>query len=219
VGRKKKLSTGAIIWCWICLVLNFVVPTLLIQAYDMGGGGSEGLPLLIVGAVVGGLCAVGYIVLLVGKKVGFFILCGSAAVSAILSIVAMNIPQAALGFINPFITWLLIKGRWNTWDEIDREKATAKEAYQQQHKERHNVDSFFWEHGKKFKTWACINCICVPGIIFAILAIFESDKAQKAQSKEMHDRHIKKALILNICTYVVFFAVMGILQATGVLNS
>ena len=117
--RKKRLSTGATVWCWICLFANLSGFTLLIEANGRSGGGSGYPPLLVVVAVVGGVCSVGYMCLLAGKKFGFFIICGSAAACAIINIVIMAIPQAVVAFANPLITWLLIKGSWHTWDEIE----------------------------------------------------------------------------------------------------
>jgi hypothetical protein len=213
-SKTKKLSTSAVVWGWICLAANIAAGTLSV-VYNM----DKNDEIAIIGLFIGFLCAGGYALLLAGKKAGFFIICGTAILGAIFSIIARMYPQAVFCFLNPLITWFFIKGNWKSWHEIDVRKKTEKETYQQQYNEHFNINSFFWKRGKKFKTWSIVNtCMFLP-FVLPILAIIESNKAQKAQDKETHDRHIKKALIFNLCTYAMlipFSVLMNYLESIGV---
>ncbi|MDR1358995.1 MAG: hypothetical protein LBJ48_06570 [Coriobacteriales bacterium] len=63
---------------------------------------------------------------------------------------------------------------------------------------------YFRKHGRKYKIWSIVNTCLLFFTILPILAIIQSNKAQKATDKKTHDRHIKTALIFNLCTYVIF---------------
>ncbi len=62
----------------------------------------------------------------------------------------------------------------------------------------------FIKRGRKYLVWSIINTVFLFIFVLPILAIIQSDKARKAQDKATHDRHIKRALFLNIATYPLF---------------
>ena len=214
---KKKLSASTIVWCWVCIVANVAIMAFTSDA--LANAGNEAV--FVIQIIIVLINVVGYALLLAGKRVGFFLVCIVSITILILNIINRNIIEAGFGLINPIITWLLIKNRWNTWDEIDSEKQRAKENYTQQYKEHYNIDSFFFDHGKKIKTWSIVN-MCIPitlVTILPILAFAESEKAQKAQDAETHDKHIKKAKLFNLCSYIAFvpfILIMLYLESIGV---
>jgi len=130
----------------------------------------------------------------------------------VLNLVAGSYPQVVLNCLNPVITWLLIKSNWREWAAIDQENWRQKQEYY-----KATPDSMYWDNGKKHKIWAIINTCLLFVFVFplamSIPAIIQSNKAQKAPSKEAFDRSIKRALIFNICTYpcIALFVVTMIL--------
>lgn len=114
---KQKLSVAAKIWCLLCIIASIVLIKVFEFKYDNGNLSAY----QIISFVFFISFIIGYIVLLAGKKAGFFIICAVAVCNAFLSVIETNILQAILSFVNPLITWLLIRQRWGEWEEIDRE--------------------------------------------------------------------------------------------------
>ena len=84
-----------------------------------------------------------------------------------------------------------------------------------------STEPVFKEMGKKYKTWSIVNTCIFSVFILPILAIIESNKAQKAANQEEYDGHIRRAVIYNICTYVLlipFVIIMKILESNGLVK-
>ena len=125
--RQSKLSTGAKVWCWLCIIANFIAANLnVVAATTSRGLTDQVLGLLIVSTLLAYTAFSGYIVLLCGKKAGFWMICAAAVLCAILNLVALAIPQAAFNLLNPIITWLFIRENWSRWPEIDKANKAAK---------------------------------------------------------------------------------------------
>jgi hypothetical protein len=75
------------------------------------------------------MTALGFFLLILGKKIGIFLLSGSGLIDAILSLVAETFLAAAICFVIPILTSLIVAKRWAVWDEIF---AARKAAHQQQ---------------------------------------------------------------------------------------
>ena len=206
----KKHSTVAKIWIILCIVANIVIPQLSFELVENSQ--------YVISLVFGALTATGYCILLAGKKTGYYIICVCAGITIIISIVFKYYAQAIFGIINPVITWFMIKAKWNVWAEIDSKK---KQVLEQNHIDMKYSD-YFWMRGKKYKTWSIVNtCILFP-LVLPILAIMESDKAQRASTEAEHEMHMKRARLYNILTYCVCFAISitrGLLVEFGVISA
>jgi len=178
-----------------------------VASADIGPNENVALPVFII--IFTFLCAIGYTVLLAGKKGGFYMICVSMAFGLIFNLITGNYLQAFLNFINPVVTWLSIIKSWDEWDAIDRDHRRRYREYYEL-----NPDSMFWDNGRKHKIWAIINTCLLFVFIFplamSIPAMIQSGKAQKAPDREAFDKHIRRALVLNICTYpcIALFIIM-----------
>ncbi|MCL2153892.1 MAG: hypothetical protein FWH57_13260 [Oscillospiraceae bacterium] len=112
---ENKLSGGAVAWLIICTVVNSALGVLsAIVAVQVGQLGILALSALIsFGAVAG------YILLLVRKKPGLYIVIACAAIAIVLNIITANIWPAVFGFLNPLITWVLTRKLWDSPQSVD----------------------------------------------------------------------------------------------------
>ena len=81
--------------------------------------------------------------------------------------------------------------------------------------------SVFMKQGKKYKVWSIVNTCIFSVFILPILAIIESNNAQKATTQEEYDKHIRRAVMYNICTYILmipFMILMKFLESKGMVN-
>jgi hypothetical protein len=69
------------------------------------------------------------------------------------------------------------------------------------------LNPVFVKKGRKYKIWSIINTVFLFIYVLPILAIVESSKAQRSQDKESYGRHVKKVIVLNLCSYVLFVLV------------
>ena len=52
----------------------------------------------------------------------------------------------------------------------------------------------FMKQGKKYKVWSIVNTCIFSVFILPILAIIESNKAQKVTTQEEYNKHIRRAV-------------------------
>jgi hypothetical protein len=82
--------------------------------------------LYIVLTVLGALTALSYIILVAGKKLGFYMACTCALAMACACAAALVVFKALIGIaavlviIGPVITWLLIRKNWSNWQAIGK---------------------------------------------------------------------------------------------------
>ena len=84
-----------------------------------------------------------------------------------------------------------------------------------------NKELLFKKKAKKFKTWSIVNTCIFSVFILPILAIMESNKAQKSLSQNEYNQHIRRVVIYNICTYLLlipFSIIMKTLESKGMIN-
>jgi hypothetical protein len=104
-----RLGTGAIVWISICIAFTSITLILMIAS------GSANVVMLIL-PVLG---IIGYIMLLCRVRSGFLISFFAVCITSFINIemyIIQNMLAAALsllGFLNPIITWLLIRKSWN----------------------------------------------------------------------------------------------------------
>ena len=122
------LSTGAKVWCWVCLIANFVAALkLVINTIEYYSYLSDiDLGLIIIVVILSYTAFAGYIALLAGKKAGFYLICACAIVICILNIIDGAYIYAICCFVNPLITWLVIRKTLPNWNEIAVARKTAK---------------------------------------------------------------------------------------------
>ena len=210
VKRKKKLSAAAIVWFSICIAANYASGILSAMLPEITGTSTGKEELAIIPIMAAMTCVAGYIVLLTRQRVGFYIICGGVAIGMMLNLLAGYYIPAIAGLLNPMITWAVLKGNWNTWGEIDTERKRQRAINRKARWESEQINQDFWRRGKKYKIWSIVNT-CIPYFILFVvpaLAIGESSKAQKAKTKDQHDRHIKKALIFNLIPYLFYVLIL-----------
>lgn len=106
------MKTGLKVWLWIIFVLKIIVATF--GVFSILGSPLSGI--LTVACAVVFAIGVG-IMLFKQQKLGFYLLCGSQAVMLVGDIVVgANIVIAIIGaLVLPLITWLLLKGDWDSF--------------------------------------------------------------------------------------------------------
>lgn len=105
------MTRGLKVWLWLVLAVNAISGVMAIVSALL-------IPLMWVVVAAEALVVAGAIMLLFPrKKIGFFLICGGAAVSLVLNIIlGGNIVSSVVSaVIMPLIIWLLIK---NTWYEF-----------------------------------------------------------------------------------------------------
>ena len=102
------MTRGLKVWLWIVLVFNAITGVTAIATAFL-------IPFMWVVVLAEVLVVAGAAMLLFPqKKMGFFLICGGAAVSLIVNIIlGQNIIGSAVSaVIMPLIIWLLIKNTW-----------------------------------------------------------------------------------------------------------
>lgn len=133
---EKKLSIFGGIWVILCMAGSLALAIVLIVLYATSDGASalarltEGQVAMVAAPLF--LTAIGYFVLLCGKKVGFYVVLAAALFSAVCSLVMQQPLPAVFSFVNPVITWLLLKKRWDRWPEIDAQRRAVQRAEKKQ---------------------------------------------------------------------------------------
>lgn len=105
------MTTGLKVWLWLVLVFNAIgAVTSVATAFLI-----PGMWIVVVAEVL--VVAGAAMLLFPRKKMGFYLICGGAAVSLVLNIIlGGNIVSSVISaVIMPLIVWLLIK---NTWYEF-----------------------------------------------------------------------------------------------------
>jgi len=116
VPTTRAVSGWLIAWCIFCLIvhgLNLLGTVVLVL-------GSERLPSqaqvpptsLAVSAGISCAAVVGLALILMARKVGFYLMCFVAAVALIANLVAGNL-YGVFTPIGPLITWLLMRKTWH----------------------------------------------------------------------------------------------------------
>ena len=133
---KKKLSIWGGIWVILCMAGSLALAIVLIVLYATSDGASalarltEGQVVMVAAPLF--LTAIGYLVLLCGKKAGFYVVLAAALFSAVCSLVMQQPLPAVFSFVNPVITWLLLRKRWDRWPEIDMQRRAVQRAEKKQ---------------------------------------------------------------------------------------
>ena len=133
---EKKLSIFGGIWVILCMAGSLALAIVLIVLYATSDGASalsrltEGQVAMVAAPLF--LTAIGYLVLLCGKKAGFYVVLAAALFSAVCSLVMQQPLPAVFSFVNPVITWLLLKKRWDRWPEIDAQRRAVQRAEKKQ---------------------------------------------------------------------------------------
>ena len=126
---ERKMSIMARLWICLCFAASLAMAIVFIVIYTAGGPSSPlgGLTVtqLVILVTSLFLTSAGYLVLLIGKKAGFYIVLAVAVFSALYSLSAGMLLPALFSFVNPVITWLLLRTRWNRWKKIDAQRMTA----------------------------------------------------------------------------------------------
>lgn len=131
VQKQQKLSGVAKAWCWFGIVVNLIAAGLAIALLNVGYDDDASVVMSVVAAT---LAICGYVVLLCGKKPGFFLVCGAAVLSMVGNIIFGDYGQALLNLLAPAITWLLLKDSWAQWGDItEANKARAFQRWQREH--------------------------------------------------------------------------------------
>ena len=129
---EKKLSLGAKIWIILCMAASLALAIVLIVLYATADGSAPlvGLTGGQIAAAVAPLylTAAGYLLLLCGKKIGFYGVLAAALFNAVYSLIVKQPLTAAFSFVNPVITWLLLRRRWSRWQQIDEKRAAVQRA-------------------------------------------------------------------------------------------
>lgn len=105
------MTTGLKVWLWLVLVFNAIgAVTSVATAFLI-----PGMWIVVVAEVL--VVAGAAMLLFPRKKMGFYLICGGAAVNLVLNIIlGGNIVSSVISaVIMPLIVWLLIK---NTWYEF-----------------------------------------------------------------------------------------------------
>lgn len=133
---EKKLSIFGGIWVILCMAGSLALAIVLIVLYATSDGASalarltEGQVAMVAAPLF--LTAIGYLVLLCGKKAGFYVVLAAALFSAVCSLVMQQPLPAVFSFVNPVITWLLLKKCWDRWPEIDAQRRAVQRAEKKQ---------------------------------------------------------------------------------------
>lgn len=106
--QQAKLAGGARGWSIFCIVVNA-----LAALGNLVSAITNKTPLLFLSVVLSAAVITGFFLLLQTKKLGFYIVCGCAAVSIIINIISGSYGAAVFGLLNPLITWLLLRKQWN----------------------------------------------------------------------------------------------------------
>jgi TM2 domain. len=126
--QKVKLAKGAALWCWLGLVANAGVFALTMILSQPSSGLSDKAPPMIV-AVAAFVAAVAFVVLLCGRKEGFYILCISSLIGLIGSLAQGYFASVFLSIVNPLVTWFVIQKSWRDLNS-EKEKVTQVAAAQ-----------------------------------------------------------------------------------------
>jgi len=233
---EKKLTAGAKAWCWICLVASIsygVVFTMFIMFFSEGY--YVNVPMVALAAVmvaVGYLAFTGYIILLAGKRLGFYWVCATGVLGVLAGVVAALFgsmqglsPLLAVGFLatnaaaiifsllGPLVTWRLIHSNWRRWPEID---AANKQQMQYMAMQAANAPAeaqqaawqlrqYYRKRGRGMKIWAIVNTCFFFMFVTPIVAIVYASKAQNANDEASFQKYRRIARILNIVPYALMF--------------
>ena len=126
---ERKHSVLSILWLCLCLVGSLAMAIVFIVLFANGGPSSPlgGLTVTQLVLIVTSLflTAAGYLILLCGKKAGFYAVLAVAVFSAVCSLIAKTALPALFSFVNPLITWLLLRKRWDRWPKIEEQRTAA----------------------------------------------------------------------------------------------
>lgn len=126
----KKMSAAARIWLCLCMAACLALAIGCILLFQTPGSYpafdrlSEGQQMLLVLPYF--VMFAGYLVLMLGKKAGFYIVLAAAVVSALYLLSSRLWLPALFCLVNPAVTWLLLRGRWGRWKELDERTAREK---------------------------------------------------------------------------------------------
>jgi hypothetical protein len=124
---ERKMSAVARIWICLCMAASLAMAIVFIVLFStdsriLGAMTEKQLAWVVVPLFL--TCA-GYFVLLCGKKAGFYAVLAVAVFSAVCSLAAKMLLPALFSLVNPIVTWLLLRNRWNQWSEIDKRRLAA----------------------------------------------------------------------------------------------
>ena len=127
---ERKMSIGARIWICLCLAASLAMAIVFIVLFALSDRSAPfaGLTAGQLAAIVAPLflTAAGYLILLCGKKAGFYVILTVAVFCAVFALIAKMLLPALFSFLNPLITWLLLRKRWDRWNEIDKQRMAVR---------------------------------------------------------------------------------------------
>jgi len=108
-AKPKRFSTGALVWLWLCVAANTAVFGLSL-GLNVAAGNEDGLA---IGAMMASLgVAIGYLVLLAGRKAGYYLICLLVVALLVLGTLQGNWVPWPMGALNLAITGLFIRPSW-----------------------------------------------------------------------------------------------------------
>ena len=120
IEKKSYPTTGAKVWCVICIVANLAAAGQLMGAMNIAGNymAIDEIFLFIIFPIIVSFAAVtGFAILLSGRKAGFYCICVCAGIAMLLNLMTVsatgNYSQIFLGFLNPLITYLVLRKSWD----------------------------------------------------------------------------------------------------------
>ena len=129
-SMERKMSIGARIWICLCLAASLAMAIVFIVLFALSDRSAPfaGLTAGQLAAIVAPLflTAAGYLILLCGKKAGFYVILAVAVFCAVFALIAKMLLPALFSFLNPLITWLLLRKRWDRWHEIDKQRMAVR---------------------------------------------------------------------------------------------
>lgn len=127
---ERKMSIGARIWICLCLAASLAMAIVFIVLFALSDRSAPfaGLTAGQLAAIVAPLflTAAGYLILLCGKKAGFYVILAVAVFCAVFALIAKMLLPALFSFLNPLITWLLLRKRFDRWHEIDKQRMAVQ---------------------------------------------------------------------------------------------
>lgn len=104
------MSTGLKVWLWIVLIANAITGVLSMIAAVLA-------PVLWISVIMNAVIIAGAIMLLRMKRIGFFIICGAAAVSFIINVIGQQniIVSLISAVVMPLIIYLLMRKDWDNF--------------------------------------------------------------------------------------------------------
>ena len=112
--KDKRLNIVAIIWCWICLVANLAAFGILL-GFAVATMSED--PLTVLSIVTSLITAIGFIILLPGRKEGLVFMNIGAAANLVLGIIQGNLIVIIAAAFFILITWFVVIPSWKNLNQ------------------------------------------------------------------------------------------------------